>query len=162
MRIGIVGLGWAARAFHVPALRELASVQLIGGADSDPAQRASWERDTRLASFSSFDELLERGRPDAVVIATPPQSHAGLCISALQAGLHVICEKPFVASLAEADQVLAAAASAGKQVAVNHEFREMPIYRALHEQIGRPGVGRLVFCQIWQLMDLAPWDEPVP
>ena len=162
MRVGVVGLGWAARAFHVPALTALPSVQLVGGADSDEAQRASWETETGLPSFASFDELLERGRPDAVVIATPPQSHADLCISALQAGLHVICEKPFVASVAEADQVLAAAAAAGKQVAVNHEFREMPIYRALHDQIGKPGVGRLVFCQIWQLMDLAPWDEPVP
>ena len=37
----------------------------------------------------------------------------------------------------------------------------MPIYRALREQIGVAGIGRLVFCQIWQLMDLAPWDEPV-
>ena len=161
MRIGIVGLGWAARAFHVPALRELPSVQLIGGADSDPAQRASWERETGLASFASFDELLERGQPDAVVIATPPQSHADLCVNALQAGLHVICEKPFVADVAEADRVLAAAATAGRQIAVNHEFREMPIYRALREQIGATDVGRLVFCQIWQLMDLAPWDEPV-
>ena len=161
MRIGIVGLGWAARAFHVPALRELPSVQLFGGADSDPAQRASWERETGLASFASFDELLEGGQPDAVVIATPPQSHADLCVSALEAGLHVICEKPFVADVAEAERVLAAAAAAGRQVAVNHEFREMPIYRALREQIGAADVGRLVFCQIWQLMDLAPWDEPV-
>ena len=73
----------------------------------------------------------------------------------------MICEKPFVADLDEADRVLAAAAAAGRQVAVNHEFREKPIFRALREQIGAPDVGRLVFCQIWQLMDLAPWDEPV-
>ena len=161
MRVGIVGLGWAARAFHVPALKQLPSVQLQGGVDSDPERRASWERETGLESFSTFEELIERGRPEAVVIATPPQAHAELCILALEAGLHVICEKPFVADVAEADQVLAAAASAGKQVAVNHEFREMPIYRALREQIGAADVGRLVFCQIWQLMDLAPWDEPV-
>lgn len=161
MRVGIVGLGWASRAFHVPALKPLPNVQLVGGADSDPVQRASWERETGLASFASFEELLERGRPEAVVIATPPQSHAALCIEALRAGCHVICEKPFVQDVAEADAVLAAAAAAGKQVAVNHEFREMPIYRALREQIGAPDVGRLVFCQIWQLMDLAPWDEPV-
>jgi predicted dehydrogenase len=46
-------------------------------------------------------------------------------------------------------------------VAVNHEFREKPIFKALKEKIGAPEVGRLAFCQIWQLMDLAPWDEPV-
>jgi len=161
MRVGIVGLGWAARAFHVPALKQLPSVQLVGGVDSDPEQRSSWERETGLGSFASFEELTEQGRPDAIVIATPPHAHADQCIAALEAGLHVICEKPFVADVAEADRVLAAAAAAGKQVAVNHEFREMPIYRALREQIGTADVGRLVFCQIWQLMDLAPWDEPV-
>jgi predicted dehydrogenase len=161
VKVGIVGLGWAARAFHVPALKQLPSVQLVGGADSDPEQRASWERDTGLDSFASFEELLEEGRPEAVVVATPPESHADLCIAALDAGLHVLCEKPFVADVMEANRVLAAAAAAGRQVAVNHEFREMPIYRALKGQIGSADVGRLVFCQIWQLMDLAPWDEPV-
>ena len=45
MRVGVVGLGWAARAFHVPGLKQLPSVQLVGGVDSDPEQRASWERD---------------------------------------------------------------------------------------------------------------------
>jgi predicted dehydrogenase len=161
VRVGIVGLGWAARAFHVPAMKQLPSVQLVGGADSDPKQRASWGRQTGLDAFASFEELVEEGRPEAIVVATPPHSHADLCVAALEAGLHVLCEKPFVADVMQANRVLASAAAAGKQVAVNHEFREMPIYRALREQIGAADIGRLVFCQIWQLMDLAPWDEPV-
>jgi predicted dehydrogenase len=63
--------------------------------------------------------------------------------------------------VAEADRVLAAAAAADRFVAVNHEFREKPIFKALAERIGSGEDGELVFCQIWQLMDLAPWDEPV-
>jgi predicted dehydrogenase len=58
--------------------------------------------------------------------------------------------------------VLEAAAAAKRSVAVNHEFREKPIFRAVREAIGTPAAGRLVFCQLWQLMDLAPWDEIVP
>ena len=58
--------------------------------------------------------------------------------------------------------VLAAAADAGRYVAVNHQYREKPIFRAVKEQIGAPDVGRLVFCQLWQLMDLPPWDEKTP
>jgi len=162
MRIGIIGLGWAARAFHAPALKALPSVELVGGVDSDRAQRSTWQRETGTSAFESFDELVERARPQAVVVATPPHSHADLCVAAVGAGLDVICEKPFVSNLDEADRVLAAAAAAGRHVAVNHEFREMPIYRELRERIGTTDVGRLVFCQIWQLMDLAPWDEPVP
>ena len=45
---------------------------------------------------------------------------------------------------------------------VNHQYRAKPVFRAVKEQIGQPGVGRLVFCQVSQLMDLAPWNEPVP
>jgi predicted dehydrogenase len=161
VRFGFIGLGWAARGFHVPALKQLDSVELVGGFDPAPAQRTSWERETGLASFETLEALLEDGRAEAVVIATPPDSHADLCLKLLEHRIHVVCEKPFVSTVAEADRVLAAARAAGRHVAVNHEFREMPIYRELATQIGKDGVGRLVFCQIWQLMDLAPWNEPV-
>ncbi len=161
MKLGYVGLGWATRSFHLPALKQVTAAEAVGGADSSPEQRASFAKLTGLPAYESLDQLLEQGRPDAVVIATPPDSHADLCLRALAAGVHVICEKPFVSTVAQADEVLAAAAAAGKQVAVNHEFREKPIFKALREQIGQTGVGRLVFTQIWQLMNLAPWDEPV-
>jgi predicted dehydrogenase len=161
VRFGFIGLGWAARAFHAPALKQLDSVQLVGGFDAAPEQRATWERETGLASFATLEDLLDGAQPEAVVIATPPDSHAELCLKVLEHGAHVLCEKPFVSTVAEADRVIAAAKAADRQVAVNHEFREMPIYRGLSEQIGTERVGRLVFCQIWQLMDLAPWDEPV-
>lgn len=162
VRFGLVGLGWAARGFHLPALRTIPEAEIVGGADASAEQRASFERDTGLPTFAGLDELLERARPDVVVIGTPPVSHLELCLQALEAGAHVICEKPFVANAAEADRVLAAAAAAGRSVAVNHEYREKPIFRAVKERIGSPDVGRLVFCQIVQLMDLAPWDELTP
>jgi predicted dehydrogenase len=161
LKIGYVGLGWAARAFHRPALARVPAAEAVGGADSDAGRREAWERETKTAAFASLEDLLESARPDVVVVATPPDSHAELCLLALDGGAHVICEKPFVSTVDEADRVLAAAQAAGRQVAVNHEFREKPIFKTLVERIGTPDVGRLVFCQIWQLMDLAPWDEPV-
>ena len=161
MRIGIVGLGWAARGFHAPALTAIEDVDFVGGVDSSAERRANWTAEFEVPAFETLDELLERGRPELVVVATPPDSHAELCLAALAAGAHVFCEKPFVSTVEEADRVIAAAERAGRRVAVNHEFREKPIFNAIKEQIGRPGIGRLVFCQIWQLMDLAPWSEPV-
>jgi predicted dehydrogenase len=161
MRIGIAGLGWAARAFHVPAFRRIEGADLIAGFDVTSEQRDSWTKETGLPAYESLEELIERARPEVIVVATPPDSHADLCVRALEAGAHVICEKPFVSAHAEADTVLAAAAAAGRQVAVNHEFREKPIFKAVAAEIGSERAGRLVFCQIWQLMDLAPWDEPV-
>jgi len=162
MRIGYAGLGWAARGFHVPAARQVAAAEPVGGFDSSPEQRASWERETGLPAFESFEELLEGAKPELLVIATPPDFHTQLCLDALAAGLHVLCEKPFVPTPEEADRVLAAADAAGLGVAVNHEFREKPIFKAVKQRIGADDTGRLVFTQIWQLMNLAPWDEPVP
>jgi predicted dehydrogenase len=162
MRIGYAGLGWAARGFHVPAARRVASAEPVGGFDSSPEQRASWQRETGLPAFESLDELLERGKPELLVIATPPDFHTQLCLDALEAGLHVLCEKPFVPTPEEADRVLAAADAAGLKVAVNHEFREKPIFKVVKQRIGADDTGSLVFTQIWQLMNLAPWDEPVP
>jgi predicted dehydrogenase len=161
MRVGLAGLGWAAHAFHLPALQKVEGVTPVGGFDTVPEQRASWERKTRLPAFESLDELMERGRPDVIVVGTPPSSHAELCERALHGGAHVLCEKPFVTTVDEADRVLAAAAAAERRVAVNHQYREKPIFRAIKARIGSPDVGRLVFCQISQLMDMPPWEEPV-
>jgi predicted dehydrogenase len=161
MRYGIIGLGWAARAFHLPALKTVADAEIVGGTDSSDEQRKSFGRETGIATFASVDDLFERARPDVVVIATPPDSHLDLCVAAVQRGAHVICEKPFVSNSGEAEAAMQAAAKAGRQVAVNHEYREKPIFRAVKDRIGAPDIGRLVFTQIVQLMDLAPWDEPV-
>jgi D-apiose dehydrogenase len=161
MRFGLVGLGWATRSFQLPALEKVPGAEVVGGVDSSPEQLENWRRETGTPGYESLEEMLEGARPDVVVVATPPGSHADIAIQALEAGAHVFCEKPFVSNVDEADRVIAAAESAGRQVAVNHEFREKPIFRALRERIESGQAGRLVFAQIWQLMDLAPWDEPV-
>ncbi len=109
--------------------------------------------------FDDFGRMLRDTRPNVVIVGTPPDTHARACLESLAAGAHVICEKPFVSSLDEADQVIAAARSAGLGVALNHEFREMPIFRAVRDEAARPETGPIAFAQVWQLMDLPPWAE---
>jgi len=153
MRVAIIGLGSAGAGLHLPALAGIPSVVVVGGCDLDLrcAQRAAarWN----IPVFSEPDEMLARTNADVVIVATPPASHAEHCLRVLAAGAHVICEKPFVSSLEEADRVIAAAAAANRQVAVNHEFREMPIFRALIDQVAGGGAGALRFVQAWQLMN---------
>ena len=161
MRCAVIGLGWAADSFHLPALQGTPGVEVVGGCDTDAERRDRFAAKTGAPAYDTATELLERSRPDVVVVATPPGSHRALCLDALAAGAHVICEKPFVETVDDADAVLAAAATAGRQVAVNHQYREKPIFRAVRDRIGTKDVGRLVFVQFTQLMDLAPWDEPV-
>ena len=161
MRFGLVGLGWAGCELHTPALKSVRQAELVGGCDAAPDRRRDWQRRTRTPAFESFEELIERAAPDAVVIATPPDLHAELCDRALDARLHVFCEKPFVESVPEADALLARAERVDLRVAVNHHFREQPIFAAVREAVRSGRHGRLAFLQLWQTMDLAPWQESV-
>jgi len=159
-KVAVVGLGNAGYTLHLPALAGIGDVVVAGGCDLSPERRARAAGRFGIPVFEDFDEMLATAKPDVVVIGTPPDSHADYCLRSFDAGAHVICEKPFVASLEEADRVIAAAARAGRRIALNHEFREMPIFRALRDEAARAKGESVVFAQVWQLMDLPPWAEP--
>jgi predicted dehydrogenase len=159
MRVALIGLGSAGADLHLPALSGLPGVVLAGACDPDAARRDAAAGRWKVPVFADVDGMLSASRPEAVVVATPPALHVEHCVRVLAAGAHVVCEKPFVSSLEEADRVIAAAAAAGRQVAVNHEFREMPIFRALVERVRAGESGALRFVQTWQLMDMPPWSE---
>lgn len=160
MKAALVGLGHAAHDLHLPALDAVADARAVGGFDVGGEARSEAEEEWGVPTYPDFDAMLEGCEPDVVVVGTPPDSHADYCVRALEAGCHVICEKPFVSSVAEADRVIEAADRAGRRVALNHEFREMPIFRAVRDAAGTEETGDLLFAQVWQLMDLPPWEEP--
>jgi len=156
-RIAVVGLGNAGSTLHLPALAGMPDIEVVGAVDTDERRRSRAAATFKVPVFADLDSMLTAAKPDVVLIATPPQSHADFCLRALEAGAHVLCEKPFVSSLAEADRIIEAARVASRRVALNHEFREMPIFRALRDAV-KPS--DLLFAQVWQLMDLPPWAEP--
>ena len=158
--IALVGLGNAGFDIHLPALAGMPSVIVTGACDLDAARRDRAAAKYGVPVFDDFDRLLHETKPDVMIIGTPPDTHARYCLQSLAAGAHVICEKPFVSSLDEADRVIEAARAAGRGVGLNHEFREMPIFRALRDEAARPETGPIAFAQVWQLMDLPPWAEP--
>jgi predicted dehydrogenase len=158
-RIAVAGLGDAGFTLHLPALAGLSGIAVAGAADPDSARRQRASAKFGVPVFDDLGALLAQTHPDVVVIGTPPHTHALSCRLALAAGADVICEKPFASSLHEADQVLEAAASASRRVAVNHQFREMPIFRALLEAATPGGEQAVRFAQVWQLMDLPPGVE---
>ncbi|MCC6546306.1 Gfo/Idh/MocA family oxidoreductase [Candidatus Sumerlaeota bacterium] len=159
-KVAVVGLGNAAHNLHLPALKGLQNVEIVGGCDLEEKRRSSAAATFGIKVFDSFATMLDSTKPEVVVIGTPPDSHFDYCKRSLEAGAHVICEKPFVSSLSEGDLLLEEEKKHGKRIALNHEFREMPIFRALRDDLGSPETGPLVFLQIWQLMNLPPWSEP--
>ena len=134
--------------------------EVVGAADSDATNRTRAADRFKVPVFDDFDTMLSVGKPEVVIVGTPPSSHADYCLRAFAAGAHVICEKPFMSTLGEADKVLAAAQSAGRRVALNHLFREMSIFKAVREAVTSGDSGGLNFAQAWQNMDLPPWAEP--
>jgi predicted dehydrogenase len=159
LRVVVIGLGEAGATIQLPALAGLAGAQVAGVCDTDAVRRQQVADRWHVPAFDDVEAMLASTRPDVVCVATPPESHAPLCLRALAAGAHVFCEKPFVCTVAEADAVIAAASAAGRSVAVNHEFREMPIFRALIDAVHSGRDGDLRFAQAWQQTDLPPWRE---
>ncbi len=113
LKAGIVGYGLAGKVFHAPLL-PAAGIELAGVASSDPAKVHADHPDATV--HATADALFADDSLDLVILASPSATHAPLAIKALQAGRHVVVDKPFATTVAEADQVIEAARSANRLV----------------------------------------------
>ena len=159
-RVAIIGLGGSADRILLPALTTLPNVRIVAGSDLDDATRERVSQRWKIPkTYANSDEMLDRELPDVAVIATPPLTHPELCLSALERGCHVFCEKPFMPSVEDADRVIAAAESAGRKVAVNNQYYQMPIFQKVKQLIESGQPGRLYHINVWQQMYQIPDDE---
>ncbi|MGN8026358.1 Gfo/Idh/MocA family protein [Microbacterium sp. 22242] len=129
LRVGIIGTGGIADA-HIRAYLAFAEdCEIVGLADVVPGKAAEKAESFSLAGAIGYDdpiEMIARAQLDLVSIATPPSTHAALSIAALDAGVHVLVEKPMAPSLEECDAMLAAQARSGKLLSVvaQNRFRD--------------------------------------
>jgi predicted dehydrogenase len=158
IRVAVIGLGEAGATIHLPALRGLDDVVVVGAADPDAQRRRDATARAKISGFTDVAELLASTSPQLVIVASPPALHAQHCIAAMEAGADVLCEKPFAASVQEGRALIAHAAAIGRRISVNHEFRAMPIYRDLIAKV-RADAGGPVVVQVWQLIDHSPSGE---
>ncbi len=158
-KIAVIGCGEAGYEMHLPALALMKEIKVVGACDTETGRRERAAAKFGFPVFADYREMLDKARPDVVIVATPPDSHTGICLASLDAGAHLICEKPFVPNVGEGLTVVRAAEMAGLRIALNHEFREMPIFRALLDAVhGKPGE-KVFFAQLWQNTDVPPWTE---
>lgn len=119
---GIIGAGWVAGARHIPALQRDGRVHIAAVYDPDPARAEAAAKKFGIATATSdLDRLLSLST-DFVSICTPPQSHAPLTMRALEAGRHVLVEKPMAMSVDEAEAMAALAASRNLKLCVSHNL----------------------------------------
>lgn len=133
-RLAVIGLGWAARELHLPALRRTGAFEVVGTADPSPGLKAD---------YLDYREMLERVECDAVLIATPPALHREGAEAALAAGRHVMLEKPVAAGVEDARAIGRAAEAAGRVCAVGLNQRCHPRFVDLRNRIRRGDLGRV-------------------
>lgn len=140
-RVIVAGTGFGCR-IQVPALR-VAGFEVAGlvGTDHERTRERAATNDI-AAAFTDLDEAIARTGATAVAIATPPPTHRDLCLQAISAGCHVLCEKPFAMDRAEARTMLAAARSAGVVHALGNEFRWEAVRTMAARMTARGNIGR--------------------
>jgi predicted dehydrogenase len=156
LRGAVIGLGNVAIHGHLPGWLGRPDIRIAAAADSRPAQRAECEARLPGARWYDSPEDLLAGEPlDFVDISTPPSSHAPLIQSALERGLHVLCEKPLVISPAELRSVSHAARSAGRVLHTVHNWHHAPILSLTADLIREGEIGR-VRRILWETLRVKP------
>ena len=134
LRIGVIGAGGLGQ-HHVRILRDMPETDLRAFAETNPARAEQIARDLGVA-HRSVDELL--ADVDAVTIVVPTPSHHRVAMAALEQGKHVLIEKPIAATLAEADEMVAAAAAHGCVLQTGHVERFNRAVRAALPYVDSP------------------------
>ncbi len=170
VQIAIVGCGYVAD-MYMQTLPGLDGLTLLGAWDRDPARLAAFTAFHKIPAFASMDALLADGRVQMVVNLTNPRSHHAVSLQALRAGRHVYSEKPLAMTMAEAEELVAAAAERGLGLAAAPCNHLSDVVQALGRELAAGRLGRVMMAQAemddgmvhrldygtWRSLSGAPW-----
>jgi len=158
LSLALLGCGAIART-HARTLTRFGSRVRLAFASREAARAEAYRRECRgFAAFPSYAAAMEAPDVDAVLVTTPPAQHRELVLAALQAGKHVIVEKPAFLRSSDADAVAAAAATAGRQVLVAENYAYKPITRTLCRLLDAGEIGALRLVRLSALKSQATQD----
>ncbi len=126
-KVAIIGCGGIANQKHMPTLKKMDDVQMVAFCDiiKERAEKAAVDFGIEGAKvYTDYKELLKDKEIDAVHICTPNRSHSFITVDALEAGMHVMCEKPMAINSAEAKKMLDAAERTGKVLTIGYQNRQ--------------------------------------
>jgi predicted dehydrogenase len=137
----IIGYGLAARVFHAPVIRAVSGLSLttVVQRRGDPPQG--------LRLFRSVDEMLQSGDIRLAVVATPNVSHYEIARKCLEAGLHVVVDKPFTTTYAEAVSLIQVAEERSRVLTVHHNRRWDSDFLTIRKLIQSGVLGRIVMVE---------------
>lgn len=149
IRIGVAGLGRTGWGNHVQRLVELPErFKLEAVSDLDESRLLEAKEQYGPRGYRSFEELIGDEAVEVVVVATPSHMHCEQTVAALEAGKHVVCEKPMAPTLAEADRMIAAANASGKVLTVFHNNHYAPDLTRIKEILASGVLGKVVLIKM--------------
>lgn len=126
VKIGIIGCGGIANGKHMPSLKKIKNVQMVAFCDiiEERAVKAAEEYGVEGAKvYTDYKELLKDRDIEVVHVCTPNRSHAFISIDAMEAGKHVMCEKPMAKTYKEAKEMLDASERTGMKLTIGYQSR---------------------------------------
>jgi len=150
VRVGIIGCGGIANGKHMPSLKKVPGVQMVAFCDIilERAEKAAKQYGTPDAKvYEDYKELLEDKTIDVVHVCTPNRAHSFITVDALEAGKHVMCEKPMAINSAEAKKMLDAAERTGKFLTIGYQNRQTSEALFLKEEADRGTFGDIYFAR---------------
>jgi predicted dehydrogenase len=147
LRVALLGAGNISRA-HLSALSRSTSADLVGLFDVDRSRAEQRAAEFNVPQvYESWAALLADPQVDVVGIVVPPDLHQPYAIEALEAGKHVVSEKPLASDLAECDAMIAAARRTGRQLFMVENRIYNPAYEKLRELLQAEAIGTVFLCQ---------------
>jgi predicted dehydrogenase len=143
IKVAVIGTGFAKRV-HIPALKQIADAKVVAvvGRRLDHARTCAQEFDIPCAS-DNYHTMLAEVRPDLTIIASPVSLHCDMARAALNAGSHVICEKPLAMNVDEAERLAVQAETSGLVHVVNHQLRFDPYLSYVKHLLDKGFTGRV-------------------
>lgn len=151
LKVGLIGVGGIART-HVPGWRASEHAELVAGCDINEHVLQDWgnkHQITRL--FTDADALFSDPDTDIIDICTPHAFHAPLSIAALEAGKHVICEKPLAVKPDDVRKMILARDKSGKKLMTAQHFRFAGVSQALKAEVNTGILGDIYHARGWML-----------
>ena len=148
VKVGIIGCGGIANWKHMPSLKLCENVEMVAFCDIIPerAKEAAKKFGVKGAKvFKSYHNLLKMPEIEVVHVLTPNNMHAKITIDALNAGKHVMCEKPMATSSREAHAMCDAAVKNGKKLTIGYQTRSSAEYQIAHRLVAEGKLGDVYY-----------------
>ena len=144
INIGIIGCGKITQKRHIPEYLENVDANLVGFYDLNQARAKEISETFGGTAFDSIEDLLADPSIDAVSVCTANHTHAAITIQALQAGKHVLCEKPMATTLEDCQAMVDAANKAGKVLVIGQNQRLTKTHKKARELIRNGEIGQII------------------